>query len=59
MKEYPYFRFQLKNAQNIPGCGINAMKGCTFFVDKIDPIKFKVQDGPNCLSGMMRQFFLK
>ena len=49
--QHRLFRFQLKNAQNIPGCGINAMKGCTFFVEKIDPIKFKVQDGPNCQSG--------
>ena len=46
-----YQRFQLKNKQNIPGCGINAVKGCTFFVDKIDPIKFEVADGPDLQSG--------
>ena len=50
------FRFQLKNSQNIPGCGINAMKGCTFFVDKIEPILFEVEDGPNLQSG---KFFPK
>ena len=45
------FSFELKNKQNIPGCGINAIKGCTFFIDKIDPIKFEVADSPNLQTG--------
>ena len=53
-----YSRFQLKNKQNIPGCGINAVKGCTFFVDKIDPIKFEVADGPDLQSGKSSDLIL-
>ena len=45
------FSFELKNKQNIPGCGINAIKGCTFFIDQIDPIKFEVADSPNLQTG--------
>ena len=46
-----FYSFELKNKQNIPGCGINAVKGCTFFIDKIDPIKYEVTDGPDLQTG--------
>ena len=52
------FSFELKNKQNIPGCGINAIKGCTFFIDKIDPIKFEVDDSPNLQTGKISFLYM-
>ena len=53
-----FYSFELKNKQNIPGCGINAVKGCTFFIDKIDPIKYEVTDGPNLQTGTIMMIII-
>ncbi len=45
------FRFSLKEAQNIVGCGDSVVRGCEFLVNPIEPIDFEVEGCPKLHTG--------
>jgi len=44
-------KFELKQAQNIAGIPSDVIRGCKFTIDKIDPLVFEVDGGPEETTG--------
>ena len=47
-------RFELKQAQNIAGIPSDVIRGCKFTIDKIDPLVFEVDGGPEETTGCLK-----
>jgi len=44
-------RFELKQAQNIAGVPSDVIRGCKFKINKIEPLVFQVEEGPEETTG--------